>query len=213
MFQKVSLFAGLDSEQLIALQAHALLKSYPRNTIIISQGDATDSLYIIESGRVKIYINDDDGREFILGTLEQGDYFGELALFDRGVRSASVMTLDACRFWVISSIDFLNWVDGRSEILMNIIKGLVKRIRLLDEDIANLALLDVYGRVARFLIQRAELIDQRLVVERFTHQEIANMIGASREMVTRIIKDLRQGGYIELEGRRIILKGRLPTNW
>lgn len=213
MFQNIVLFSGLSENDLMTLRSRAQLKTYQRNTIVINQGDETNSLYIIETGRVKIYINDDEGREFILGTLENGDYFGELALLDKGRRSASVMTLEPCHFWIISSNDFLQWIGGRTEILMNIIKGLVRRIRLLDEDIANLALLDVYGRVARILLQRAELIDQRRVVDRLTHQEIANMIGASREMVTRILKDLRQGGYIEMEGRRIILKGRLPNSW
>lgn len=207
MFQKIALFSGLSETDLITLRARAQSKIYQRNTIVISQGDETNSLYIIESGRVKIYISDEEGREFILGTLEDGDYFGELALLDKGRRSASVMTLDPCHFWIISSSDFLQWVDGRTEILMNIIKELIKRIRLLDTDIANLALLDVYGRVARILLQRAELIDEKRVVDRLTHQDIANMVGASREMVTRILKDLRQGGYIEIEGRKIILKG------
>ncbi|CAK0772272.1 CRP/FNR family transcriptional regulator, cyclic AMP receptor protein [Gammaproteobacteria bacterium] len=213
MFQKISLFAGLTEDNLTTLRAHAVPKHYPRHTVVLSQGDETDSLYIIETGRVKVYVNDEDGREFILGTMTEGDYFGELALFDKGPRSASVMTLEPCRFWVIARHDFLGWAIARPEILMNLIQALVRRIRGLNEDIASLALLDVYGRVARVLLQRAVEVDQKQVIDRLTHQEIASMVGASREMVSRILKDLKQGGYIETDGKRIVIKDRLPHNW
>ncbi|CAK0739371.1 CRP/FNR family transcriptional regulator, cyclic AMP receptor protein [Gammaproteobacteria bacterium] len=213
MFQKISLFAGLTEENLAALRTHAAHKSYPRHTVVLTQGDETDSLYIIETGKVKIYVNDENGREFILGTLEEEDYFGELALLDKGPRSASVMTLEPCRFWIITRQDFLSWAMGRPEVLMNLIQSLVKRVRGLDEDITSLALLDVYGRVARVLLQRAVEIEKKRIVDRLTHQEIASMVGASREMVSRILKDLKQGGYIETDGKRIILKERLPHSW
>ncbi|CAK0741479.1 CRP/FNR family transcriptional regulator, cyclic AMP receptor protein [Gammaproteobacteria bacterium] len=213
MFDKVSLFAGLSVDDFATLRVHTTSRSYPKNTVVLSQGDETDSLYIIETGSVKIYVSDEEGREFILGTLKEKDYFGELALLDKGRRSASVMTLEACRLWVITRENFLHWVSNRPEVLMNLIQTLVKRIRRLDEDISSLALLDVYGRIARVLLQRAMLIDNQHVIERITHQEIASTVGASREMVSRILKDLKQGGYIEIEGKCIIIKEHLPNNW
>lgn len=212
MFQKIALFAGLSVDDLITLRTHATPRNFPKHTIVLSQGDETDSLYIIETGSVKIYVSDDEGREFILGTLREEEYFGELALLDKGRRSASVMTLEPCRLWVITRQNFLDWIGNRPDVLMNLIQTLVKRIRSLDEDIASLALLDVYGRVARVLLQRAVEVDQNRVVEGFSHMDIANMVGSSREMVTRILKDLKQGGYIETDGKRIIIKGHLPNS-
>jgi len=213
MFKNIALFAGLTEENLTSLRAHAVPRNYLRHTVVLSQGDETDSLYIIETGRVKVYINDGDGREFILGTLQEQDYFGELAMFDKGPRSASVMTLEASRFWLITRHDFLGWAMARPEVLMNLIQALIKRVRGLNDDIASLALLDVYGRVARVLLQHAVEIDHQRVLDRFTQQEIASMVGASREMVSRILKDLKQGGYIEIDGKRITLKDHLPRWW
>lgn len=213
MLDKISLFAGLNTNDLETLAKEFISRNYPKNTIVLNQGDETDSLYVIEKGVVKIYVTDDEGKEFILGTLSEKDYFGELALLDKGRRSASVMTLEAARLWIINRENFLNWISNRPDLLMNLIVNLVKRIRRLDEDLSSLALLNVYGRIARILIQRAVVIDNKNVIERLTHQEIACMVGASREMVTRILRDLKQGGYIEMDTKRIIIKQPLPNNW
>ncbi len=213
MLEKISLFAGLSEEDIHSLRGHIVRKNYPRNTVVMSQGDKTCSLYLIDTGSVKVYVSDKDGNEFILGILEAKDYFGELALLDEDPRAASVMTLEPCCFGVITQQDFMLWIKRRPEILMNLIKALVKRIRILDEDITSLALLDVYGRTVRLLLQRSVELDQKRVVDHITQQEIANMVGASREMVSRILKGLRQGGYIELDGKRIIIKTTLPRGW
>ncbi len=213
MLEKIALFSGLSAEDLTTLRARIVRKHYPRNTIVMTQGDKTSSLYLIDTGTVKVFVSDKDGNEFILGILEGKDHFGELSLLDEDPRAASVMTLEPCCLWTITQQDFLAWARQRPEVLMNLIRSLVKRIRILDDDLTSLALLDVYGRTVRLLLQRSVEVDHKRVVDHITQQEIANMVGASREMVSRILKGLRQGGYIELDGKRIIIKTPLPRAW
>jgi len=200
-------------EDIRALSARGIVRSFPRNAIILTEGDETDALYIIVSGRVKVFLSDDAGKEVVLGTQGPGDYFGEMAL-DGRPRSASVMTLEPSQFAVIPKANVRDFVRDHPEFAVHLIEKLIGRIRTLTENFKGLALLDVYGRVARLLLELAIDQDGKLVVgEKLTHQEIASRVGASREMVSRILKSLILGGYISVDKRRITIDQTPPRRW
>lgn len=213
MIETIPLFAGLPDEDLALVENHGSIKTYRKNTIVINQDDETDSLYVILSGSVKVFIGGDDGREVVLNRKGEGEYFGEMALIDRQPRSASVVTLEPCRFMIISRTDFMQCLSRNPGIALNLIEPLTRRIRSLTENVTSLALLDVYGRVARVLLDQAVEQDGRMITGKLTQQEIADRVGASRAMVSRIIKDLRVGGYISIDKKRIIINQELPSRW
>ena len=207
LLRNVPLFAGLDEERLNVLVRAIVRKSVGRNARIIGAGDPTDSLYIIISGRLKVMMSDEQGREVILSILSPGEFFGEMGLLDDSPRSASVVTLEACELLTISKADFKRSLADNFELSLMVMRGLVKRLRDADQKIGSLALMDVYGRVARLLLEMAEDINgEKVVVKKLSKQDIAKMIGASREMVSRVMKDLQHGGYIEVRGRSIALR-------
>jgi CRP/FNR family cyclic AMP-dependent transcriptional regulator len=192
---------------------HAVTRTFPKNTVVVSEGDQTDSLYIIVSGRVKIYVSDDKGKEIVLSEAASGEYFGEMVL-DEGPRSASVKTLEPTQFLVIPKEDFTEFLVKSPEFSLRLILKLIRRVRALTNEVKNLALMDVYGRVARMLLDLAVDRDGVLVIEkRPTQQEMADRVGASREMVSRILGDLTSGGYIEIERDRITIARALPRAW
>jgi len=192
---------------------HAVKRTFPKNTVVVSEGDQTDSLYIIVSGRVKIYVSDDKGKEIVLSESGPGEYFGEMVL-DEGPRSASVMTLEPTQFLVIPKEDFTEFLVKSREFSLRLILKLIRRVRALTNDVKSLALMDVYGRVARMLLDLAVERGGLLVIEgKPTQQEIASRVGASREMVSRILGDLASGGYIEVERDKITIARALPRAW
>ena len=203
----------LNEDELGALSAKGVVKAYPRNTVIVSEGDDTDSFYVIISGRVKVYVSDDYGREIILTTQGPGDYFGEMVL-DGGPRSASVMTLDPSRFAVIQKNSFRAFLETHPKFSSHLVERLIRRTRVLTDSVKSLALLDVYGRVSRLLIEMAVPANGQLVIEeRLTQQDVANRVGSSREMISRIFKDLSAGGYISIDKRRITIHRNPPRHW
>jgi CRP/FNR family cyclic AMP-dependent transcriptional regulator len=213
MLEKVQLFSGLSDEVLAEIEQHGTIKSYNKNTIIINQNDETDSLYVILSGRVKVFVSGEDGREVVLNYQGPGEYFGEMSLIDHRPRAASVMTMEPSRLMIIARGDFMSCLASNPEIALNLIEPMTSRIRMLAENVSNLALLDVYGRVARTLLQHAAEEDGVLKTDKLTQQEIADMVGASRAMVSRILKDLKTGGYINIDRKRIIINQKLPSHW
>lgn len=214
MLSEVSLFADLSDDDLAAMSQLASVKTYPKNTIIITEGDSSDSLYGVLSGKVKVYLSDDEGKEIIINILTKGDYFGELALIDEAPRSASVMTSEETRLIAISKQSFEDCLAAHPSIALRVIKGLSARLRNLTENVKSLALMDVYGRVARTLLDLAEEEDGKMVIrQRLTQRDIANMVGASREMVSRILKDLSIGGYITIKNKTITINEKLPPGW
>jgi CRP/FNR family transcriptional regulator, cyclic AMP receptor protein len=210
----VPLFSGLKETDVEVLTKHLVRKRFPKHSVIINEGDTADSLYIIEEGTIKVFLTDEQGKEVLLRTQDPGEYFGELALLDDAPRSASVMTLEPAKFAIISRDAFMACLSKNPSICANLIRDLASRVRSLTENVRSLALLDVYGRIARSLLDLAVEKEGKLVVEqRLTHQEIANRVGASREMVSRIMKDLTKGGYIKMEGKQIVVNERLPSSW
>lgn len=196
-----------------ALSAHASAQTFPKNAVIVNEGDRSDSIFIIVAGRVKVFLHGKDGREVVLNIHGPGEYFGEMVL-DEGPRSASVMTLETSKFLVIPKADFRRFLSANPDFAMKLITRLMHRVRALTENVGSLALLDVYGRVARLLLELAVEQEDRLVVaEKLSQRDIADRVGASREMISRIFKDLVAGGYIHLENKQIVIAKVLPPRW
>jgi CRP/FNR family cyclic AMP-dependent transcriptional regulator len=207
VLKAVPLFSSFPEEQLRMLASVVARKSAPRSTIVMAGGDATDSLYIVLSGRLKVMMSDAEGKEVILSILGPGEFFGEMGLIDDSPRSASVVAIEACELLAITKRDFKKCLAENFEMAMAVMRGLVRRLREADRKIGSLALLDVYGRVARLLLDMSENVDgEKVVTKRLPKQDIAKMIGASREMVSRVMKDLQMGGYIEVRGSNIVLR-------
>ncbi len=212
--EKVELFADIEPEQLQALAGSALLRVFPRGAIVVNEGDDGHGLYVVQSGALKAFLMDENGREMTLSLLGPGEYFGELALLDAEPRSASVMALERSELLQISRSAFLALVDANPACMHTLLRNLVKQIRTLTESVRALALVDVFGRIARLFESLAVEKDEHWVIERhLTQQEIANLVGASREMVNRIVRDLVIGGYIAVEDHRIVLRRKLPPRW
>jgi CRP/FNR family cyclic AMP-dependent transcriptional regulator len=203
----------LPEAYLKTLSEHGTVKAYPKNAVIVSQGDKSDSLYVILSGKVKIYLADEDGKEVLLNTQGPGEYFGEIIL-DEGPRSASVMTLEPSKFSIVSRTQAQEFLASHPEAALDLIRSLIQRVRVLTDRVGDLALLDVYGRVARMLLDLAQEQDGQLVIaEPLTQQDMASRVGCSREMISRILKDLRTGGYVKSEGNQLIIAKKPPRNW
>ncbi len=207
LLRNVALFSQLPEPQLALLTRVVGRKSFTRSSTIIAAGDPSDALYIVISGRLKVMMSDDEGREVILAILGPGEFFGEMALLDDETRSATVIAIEPCELLSIAKSDFKRCLAENMEISMGVMRGLVKRLREADRKIGSLALMDVYGRVARLLLEMSEDVNgQKVVCKRLPKQDIAKMIGASREMVSRVMKDLQTSGYIEVRSGSIFLR-------
>jgi CRP/FNR family transcriptional regulator, cyclic AMP receptor protein len=205
--------AALDERWLDALISAGSVRAYPKNTLLIQEGDRSDQLYVVLSGRLKVYLSDSQGKEIVIDTLAPRQLFGEMAL-EGEPRSASVMTAEPCKLAVIERDQFKRFLAENPDAAYALIVTLIRRARNLTRAVGSLALLDVYGRVARLLLDNAVEEGGRLVVgERLTQQEIARRVSASREMVSRIVTDLREGGYIGMEDDRMVIYRPLPKRW
>jgi len=205
--------AALDENALKELAPHGTARTFPKNAVIINEGDETDSLYILLSGRIKVFVSDEDGKEVVLSTMREGSYFGELVL-DGGPRSASVMAVEPCRCFVIPMSELERLLERNPLFARHLIRLLIAKTRSLVKQVRDLALKDVYGRFAKFVDESAvEQNGARVVPERLTQQDIADRIGGSREMVNRIVKDLTTGGYISVDAKQITVHKRLPAHW
>jgi len=203
----------LTSAELQAIAAHGVARTYPKGAIVVTEGDTTDTFYVILAGRVKVYATDDAGREILFLTQGPGEYFGELVL-DEGPRSASVMTLEKARLLSVPKRELEKFFTTNATFALNLMRKLITRVRSLSASVKSLALMDVYGRVARQLLELAEETDGTMAIsERLTQQDLANRVGASREMVGRILKDLAEGGYIATQHSRIVIIRRPPEHW
>jgi len=206
-------FSHLEESHLRELAPHGALRAFPKNTVVLNEGDETSSLYVILSGRVKVYMTGEDGRELVVATLKAGEYFGELVI-DGGPRAASIATLEPSRFFILPHTDVEGLMSGNPAFAQELILKLIGKVRALNAKVRDLALKDVYGRFVGFLETNAE--DQngeRVVTEALTQSEIAARIGGSREMVSRIVRDLTAGAYIAVESKRIRILKKLPAHW
>jgi CRP/FNR family cyclic AMP-dependent transcriptional regulator len=210
VLKNVPLFSSFTDQQLALLLPAVQHRRFPRGSYVIRAGEETDALYIILAGRAKVLIPDDDGNEVILSMIGPNEFFGEMGLLDDQPRSASVETLEPCEMLRITRSAFLACLKDNFDAALVIIRNLVKRLREADRKIESLALIDVYGRVARLLIEMAQQqTDGQWIIEKAPpKQEIARMIGASREMVSRVVKDLHDKGVIRAEKRKIFVLDR-----
>jgi CRP/FNR family cyclic AMP-dependent transcriptional regulator len=208
------LFPALSPEDLAVLARCGAIKAYPRNTMLFQEGQPSADLYIVVSGQIKVFVSEAQGKEVTLTLEGPGGYFGELGLVDEAPRSASVMTTEPSQLVVVSKADFQRCLAAHPELGIKLMRAFVQRVRILTERVKSIALLDVYGRVAQTLQGLAVEQAGRFVIEkRVTHQDIASMVGASREMVSRIMRDLVVGGYIEMQHKHIRIKEKLPAGW
>ena len=214
MLRKVSLFAHLDEKTLSRLEGIAVKRVYPKNTILISKGDVSDHLFVVIRGKLKVTLLDDSGREIVLSLLGEGDYFGEIALIDGEPRTATIVSTQASEVLTIARADFQQILRSSPELMFDLLAVLARKVRIATEKLESLAFDDVYRRLVKLLMQLAKPQDCRWIVqERLTHQAIADMIGSSREMVSRILKALETGGYISTDKKRIIIERKLPATF
>jgi len=212
MLEHVNLFSNVPESALQALEKISLVRKYPKNMILFMEGDESSHLYIIKKGKVSVSVADDEGRQVILNYMADGEYFGELSLVDGRPRSATITTVTNCEFIVISRNSFLDLLKTNPDFVLVIAMALAQKVRELTESVKDLALLDVYGRVSHVL-ERLSDDSGRIENPKVTHQDIASMVGSSREMVSRIMKQLIIGEYVEQHSQYIQIKRTLPRAW
>ena len=206
LLRSVPLFAMLTPEQRAILAPAVRRLTCRKGETIIHAGEPTQSLFVILSGRVGVSVTGARGKQVILAILRPGEHFGEMSLIDDEPRSADVVARGPCELLVLDRPAFLRCLEANFDLTMDITRSLVQRLRDADNRIGNLALLDVYGRVAQLLLREAELVDGvKMLPGTLSRIDIAKMTGASREMVTRVLRDLHLRGCIELRGTTIIL--------
>lgn len=218
LLRQVPLFSGLDDTDIQSLMGAVARRKYLKDAVIFFEHDPGDAMFMILSGRVKVTILSDDGREIILSMLTERDFFGEMSLLDNEPRSATAIAVQETEVAVLHQKDFLSIVEKRPRVAINLLSALSDRLRKANHQIGSLALLDVYGRVAAVLLEMARdsgirLKDGRIRFRRPTHQEIANMIGATRETVSRTISDLHRQGYIEISGKNVVIQGQFTKDF
>lgn len=208
VLRNLPLFSGLDDVELNKLSKVASRKRVERGASVVRAGDVTDSLYILLSGRAKVTNTDEEGREIILAWLGPSEFFGEMGLLDGSPRSANVVAAEACELMFLSKDAFQRCLQDNFQVAQKLMKILVQRLREADRKIESLALLDVYGRVARLLLDMSEDVDGlRVVRKKMSKQDMAKMIGASREMVSKVMRDLEIRGYIRYDDDLLVIPG------
>ena len=211
LLRNVSIFGGLPKEALDALTRVLVPRRAARDELIIAEQQPGDALYIVASGKMKVSLLGENGREMILSVLGPRDFFGEMSLLDGQPRSARVTTLGASLLYVLSRDAFADYLNRSPQAALNILAEMTKRLRRADDIIGSLALLDVYGRVAHVLLELArkegvQREDGILIENRPTQAELASMVGTTRETVSRALSEFARSGYLTLNGRRILLK-------
>lgn len=208
------LFRGLSEDDISAITERVIRRSFPRNTTVLYEEEETDALYIILKGKVKVTKRSVNGKEAVITILSAGDYFGEMALIDEGHRSSNVVTKEKCEICFVRRRDVYPVLMRNPRFMMNLMLGLSRRLREASSKIACLAMEDVYGRIAQLLRESAVEQGGTLVIqEKLSRQEIADRVGSSREMASRIVNDLLRGGYISEERGKIRINRKLPNRW
>lgn len=204
----------LDDQLLQAMADRGGVKTFPANAVLVNEDDDSDSIFILLKGKVKVYGAGANGREVVYTTLGPGEYFGEMTL-DGGPRSASVMTLEPTTCVVVTGANVRDFLGTHPDFALHLVRKLIALVRRSTDTVKRLALDDVYTRISKLLLELAETDEQgrQVVNERLTQQDIADRVGSSREMVSRIFKQLTIGGYVAAEGKRIVLLKKLPARW
>lgn len=205
---QVPLFSHLSGTELAKLGAVTRQRKYPKNSVIVFEDDAGDALYVVQTGRVKVVLIGEDGREVILSVLDAGDFFGEMALIDDRPRSAHVIAMEDSDLLILRREEFEQRLKESPSMALGLLKELSGRLRLADEKIGGLALKDVGGRVAQVLLRLADDGDGKHITKRVTHHTIAQMVGSSRETVSRSIGSLVEQGIITVDRGAVEIRDR-----
>ena len=212
--KKIHFLANLPDETLESLVEKSKSAKFLKQTIIITEGDENSSLYVILSGKVRVFSSDEKGREVTLLIQEAGTYFGELALLSGEIRSASVVTLEKTECAIISKADFINWLTLHPDVAISLLGALSEKVRHLTEKVKQLALSNVYERTIKLLYEMAHKEGDIFVIhDRPTQQELANMVGSSREMINKIMHELTKGAYIVTQDKTLRIERTLPVSW
>ncbi len=213
LIRRVPLFSMLTADQARAVADGVVKRRYRRGELVVEQGKKSNALFILLNGRARVLTADSRGREVILAVLQSGDYVGEMSLIDNQPHSATVRCEVQTDMLILGRTEFARCLPENSSLSYAIMRGLVHRLRSADRQIESLALLDVYGRVARTLLDMAEPVDgQRIIRSKVSRQDMAKVVGASREMVSRVMKDLEERGVIEtMENGFVVIKEKLPA--
>jgi len=212
LLRRVPLFSLLTVTQAEVISGAVIKRRFKRGEVLVEQGQKSDALFILLTGRARVMSSDSRGREVILATLSQGDYLGEMSIIDNQPHSATVRAEVQTDVLMLGRTEFARCLTENASMSLVVMRGLVKRLRQADRKIESLALLDVYGRVAHALLDFAvpDAQDQLLIKDKISRQDLAKMVGASREMVSRVMKDLEERGFIEvLPSGATLLKDRL----
>jgi CRP/FNR family transcriptional regulator, cyclic AMP receptor protein len=204
----IPLFAHLRDDELGRVATAVRERSYPKHSIILFEDDPGDALYVVVTGQVKVVLIGEDGREVILSVLGSGDFFGEMSLIDDEPRSAHVIAMEDARLLVLRREDFQRALEETPRIALGLLRALSGRLRRADDKIGALVLLDVFGRVARALLELSAEADSGLISRRVTHNMIAQMIGSTRETVSRTMRELADRGLIEVTRKGIRIADR-----
>jgi CRP/FNR family transcriptional regulator, cyclic AMP receptor protein len=208
LIRRVRLFSMLTPEQAQSVSDSVVKRRFKRGELLVEQGTHANALFILLNGRARVLTADHRGREVIMAVLESGDYVGEMSLIDGEPASATVRCEAPTDVLVLGRNEFARCLPDPSSMAYGILRGLVARLRNADRQIESLALLDVYGRVARTLLDMAEEDNGiKIIRGRVSRQDMAKVVGASREMVSRVMKDLEERGQIEtLEDGSVVIK-------
>jgi len=212
LLRRVPLFSLLTVTQAEVISGAVIKRRFKRGEVLVEQGQKSDALFILLTGRARVMSSDSRGREVILATLSQGDYLGEMSIIDNEPHSATVRAEVQTDVLLLGRTEFARCLSENTSMSLVVMRGLVKRLRQADRKIESLALLDVYGRVARALLEFAvpDAQDRPVIKDKISRQDLAKMVGASREMVSRVMKDLEERGFIEvLPNGATLLKDRL----
>ena len=214
LIRRVPLFSMLTDAQAVTVADGVVKRRFKRGEMIVEQGKKTNALFILLNGRARVVSTDSRGREVILATLQPGDHIGEMSLIDNEPHSATVRAEVQTDVLMLGRVEFARCLPENTSMAYAVMRGLVQRLRHADRKIESLALMDVYGRVARALLEFA--VDdgqgEKLIREKISRQDIAKMVGASREMVSRVMKDLEERGFIQTQSNgSILVKDRLTT--
>jgi len=204
---------ALTATELEEIARHGVTRQYPARAVLVSEGERTDAMYIILEGKARAYVSDGEGREAVLSVMGAGEYFGEMAALDEGPRSASVITLEPTRVVVVPSTELADFVKRNPAFAMHFIQRLIARVRALTENVRSLSLMDAYGRIARLLLEEAKVEGGVQFMPRMTQADIASRVGCTREMVSRILKELARGQYISVLPDRIVINRKPPAKW
>ncbi len=208
VIRRVPLFESLPETELAHFAELTREKTYPKGSVILFENDRGDSLFLVASGQVKVVLIGEDGREVILSVLGSGSFFGEMALIDDSPRSAHVIAMEDSTLLVLRREDFQQRLRSSPEVAIGLLRELSRRLRRADEKIGSLVLLDVNGRVADLLLRAAAEEGGDLIRRKLTHHTIAQMIGSSRETVSRTMRDFVERGFITVTRKDITLMDR-----